>query len=61
MELNIHLELGPKYQVTYADGAKIVFQIVGGANLDVIVDGKTCQSGLERLLTDFTSITKISD
>lgn len=60
MEPNIQLELGPKYQVTYANGTKIVFRIVGGPNLDVIVDGD-CKSGLECLLTDFTSITKISD
>ena len=61
METTIHLELGPMYQVTYANGTKIVFQIQGGPNLNVIINDEIGKMGLEGLLQNFISLVKISD
>lgn len=63
MNFSISLELGPKYEVTYLDGSKIIFKVLGGPNTEVFVldnaDGET--STVSAILQNLKSIVKVDE
>ncbi len=60
MNFTISLELGPTYEVTYLDGSRIQFQVIGGPNVEVNVIGKETAT-VSSILQNFKSITKIDE
>ncbi len=63
MDYKIPLELGVIYEVTYIDGTKIRFKIVGGPNLEAHVINSTDRetSTVASILRNFESIVKINE
>ncbi|MBO4571101.1 MAG: hypothetical protein J5699_04170 [Bacteroidales bacterium] len=63
MELMLHLELGPIYQVTYDNGTVIRYKVIGGKNpvVEQIIDnGDSRILPLSDMLMNFKIIEKIT-
>lgn len=63
MNFSISLELGPFYEITYIDGSKIKFQVIGGPNAEarVIKDANTEVSAIPSILQNFKSVIRLDD
>lgn len=63
MDFKISLELGPVYEVTYLDGSKIRFQVVGGPNVEARILGRV-EDGtitIPSILQNFKSVVRIDE
>lgn len=63
MNFSISLELGPFYEITYMDGSKIKFQVIGGPNAEarVIKGTNTEESAIPSILQNFKSVIRLDE